>query len=414
MQSRICVRRCGAAPSLILETLMQNQRYRTMGVEDIRQTWVEIDLDALAYNIENIKEKVGSDPEIIGVVKADAYGHGAVQVAKLLKKHGVQSFAVATVKEARELRDAGISDRILILGITPKSCYEIIVREGFVPVIGSYNEALALSQAATAMDESASCMIALDTGMGRIGYVIREEEDIDAAEDEIDEIFGLDGLIVGGIISHFSKADEEDSRYTDKQLDIFNRFYEKLSADGYSLPFMTIANSAAIMEYPKAYFDGVRPGIILYGCYPSREVDRSLLDLKPVMSVKANIVYVKKLPEGSAVSYGGRFVADRDMRVATVGIGYADGYPRCISGKAEMLVNGHRVPVLGNICMDQCMIDVTDLPEVCKGTQVTIMGRSGDESITADDLAELSGTINYEILCDFGMRLDKKYIQAGE
>ena len=168
------------------------------------------------------------------------------------------------------------------------------------------------------------------------------------------------------------------------------------------------------MEYPKAYFDGVRPGIILYGCYPSDEVHKENLDIRPVMSVRANIVYVKNLPKGSAVSYGGVFTADRDMRVATVGIGYADGYPRSISGKAEMLVDGHRVPVIGRICMDQCMIDVTDLPQVCRGTQVTIMGKSGDDEISADELAEKAGTINYEILCDFGLRLDKRYIKKEE
>lgn len=385
-----------------------------MGVEEIRQTWVEIDLDALAYNIESIKEKAGKDRAIIGVVKADAYGHGAVQTAQVLEEHGVDIFAVATVKEAMELRDAGFDEKILILGITPKSCDEIVVNEKLIPVIGSYNDALALSQKAQELDKDVSVMLALDTGMGRIGFVLRNMEDIIAAEDEISEIFGLDRLNVEGVISHFSKADEADRSYTESQLEIFNQFYEKLSSDGYSLPFLTIANSAAIMEYPKAYFDGVRPGIILYGCYPSDEVHKENLDIKPVMSVRANIVYVKNLPNGSAVSYGGVFTADRDMRVATVGIGYADGYPRCISGKAEMLVDGHRVPVIGRICMDQCMIDVTDLPQACRGTQVTIMGRSGDDEISADELAGKAGTINYEILCDFGLRLDKRYIKKEE
>ncbi len=385
-----------------------------MGVEEIRQTWVEIDLDALAYNIDSIKEKAGKDRAIIGVVKADAYGHGAVQTAQVLEEHGVDIFAVATVKEAMELRDAGFDEKILILGITPKSCDEIVVNEKLIPVIGSYNDALALSQKAQELDKDVSVMLALDTGMGRIGFVLRNMEDIIAAEDEISEIFGLDRLNVEGVISHFSKADEADRSYTESQLEIFNQFYEKLSSDGYSLPFLTIANSAAIMEYPKAYFDGVRPGIILYGCYPSDEVHKENLDIRPVMSVRANIVYVKNLPKGSAVSYGGVFTADRDMRVATVGIGYADGYPRSISGKAEMLVDGHRVPVIGRICMDQCMIDVTDLPQVCRGTQVTIMGKSGDDEISADELAEKAGTINYEILCDFGLRLDKRYIKKEE
>jgi len=234
-----------------------------MGVEEIRQTWVEIDLDALAYNIDSIKEKAGKDRAIIGVVKADAYGHGAVQTAQVLEEHGVDIFAVATVKEAMELRDAGFDEKILILGITPKSCDEIVVNEKLIPVIGSYNDALALSQKAQELDKDVSVMLALDTGMGRIGFVLRNMEDIIAAEDEISEIFGLDRLNVEGVISHFSKADEADRSYTESQLEIFNQFYEKLSSDGYSLPFLTIANSAAIMEYPKAYFDGVRPGIIL-------------------------------------------------------------------------------------------------------------------------------------------------------
>jgi alanine racemase len=379
----------------------------------MRQTWVEIDLDALHYNIRQIREKTGGSAKLIGVVKADAYGHGAVRCAEVLKDEGVESFAVATIDEALELREAGIDGMIIILGLVPEICADTVVRYELTPVVSSYSSAVKFSEAAAREDTTVYCMIAVDTGMGRIGYRIGTSEEKQYASDEIRKIDELDSLRILGMISHFSTSDEADRSYTDKQLGLFNEFYEKLSADGTSLPYLTIANSAAVMDYPQAHYDAVRPGIILYGCYPSEEVDKSQLDLEPVMSVKANIVYMKTVPAGTSISYGRKFTTERESRIATIAIGYADGYSRALSGNVDVLVRGRRAPVVGNICMDQCMIDVTDIPDISPTDEVVIMGRSGDEQITAEELASKLGTINYEVLCDFGMRLRKVYLEDG-
>ncbi|MBR0373932.1 MAG: alanine racemase [Mogibacterium sp.] len=378
--------------------------------EPLRQTWVEIDLGALDHNIKAIKARLRPETQVIGVVKADAYGHGAVRCAEVLRANGVSRFAVATLQEARTLREAGFDEKIVVLGIVADEFADVVVQEDLVPVISSVESAERLSAAALAQGRRVSCFIKLDTGMGRIGFPVRNGADVDRAVEAIREINDFEGLRIVGLMSHFSSSDEYERAYTDSQLQCFEEVYARLSAAGVDLLWRTIANSAAIIQYPATLFEAVRPGIILYGCYPSDEVDRSVIDLRPVMSVRANIVHVKTVPVGTCVSYGRRFTADRETRIATISIGYADGYSRALSGKAEVLVKGVRVPVVGNICMDQCMIDVTDVPDVKRGDPVTVMGRDGDEEITAEELAAKLGTINYEVLCDFGLRLDKVYV----
>ena len=383
--------------------------------ESMRQTWVEIDLTALDHNIKEIKRVIGTS-EIIGVVKADSYGHGSVRCAKVLRENGVTHFAVATIEEALVLREAGFNENILLLGFVPEDCTDIIIEHNLTIVVGGLERAKKRSEIAVERGAIIDCFIAIDSGMGRIGYRIETPLEKEFARTEIEEMGELEGLRINGMVSHFATSDEADSTYTNKQLSLFNDFYEELAGCGINIPMLSIANSAAIMDYPKTHFDAVRPGIIMYGCYPSEEVDKTRLDLKPVMSVKAYIIHIKKVPAGTSISYGRKFITERESKIATISIGYADGYSRALTGKVEVLVNGYRVPVVGSICMDQCMIDVTDVPGVLKGDEVVIMGRSGEEEVSAEELAGKLGTINYEILCDFGMRLHKIYIdrERGE
>ena len=378
--------------------------------ETLRPAWVEIDLDALRFNIRNIRAAVRQQAILIGVVKADAYGHGSVACAKVLEQEGVRHFAVATIQEGIELREAGIKGPVIILGLTPDELADEIVQYDLTPVIATSSDAEVLSEAALRAEKRLDVLIAVDTGMGRIGFCVGTREDRVRTAEEVRKIDELEGLRVVGLISHFATSDEADRTYTRRQLQLFNDLYEELSEVGVSLPWRTIANSAAVMEYPEAGFDVVRPGIVLYGCYPSAEVHPEKLPLRPVMSVKAHITFVKTIPAGAAVSYGRAFVAERETRVATIGIGYADGYSRLLTGKAEVLIRGKRVPVIGRICMDQCMLDVTDVPEVEAGEEVVILGASGEDAVTAEELADKMGTINYEILCGFGMRLPKVYL----
>lgn len=379
-----------------------------------RHAWAEIDLGAFEYNVRNIQAKVGENVNLIGVIKADAYGHGAVQCARVLDKCGVERFAVATVDEAIVLREAGFEQKILILGHVPMDSVDAIVNYGFTIVVSDAAFARILSKRAQALDKQVEIMVAVDTGMGRIGFRVATREEIAYATEQVCEMDELPGINIVGMFSHFSTSDETQREYTKLQLQRFNDFYEALASLGVNMEFCTIANSAAIMEYPTTYFDAVRPGIILYGCYPSSEVDKSKLSIRPVMSVKARVAHLKTVPAGTAISYGRKFTTERESRIATITLGYADGYSRRLSGNVEVLVNGHRAPVVGNICMDQCMIDVTDVPDVKLFDTVVVMGKSGDEEISADELAGKLGTINYEITCVFGLRLPKVFIGEEE
>lgn len=373
----------------------------------LRPAWAEINLTNLDYNIKNIKAKIG-DREMIGVIKADAYGHGSVKVAEVLRANGCKTFAVATLHEAITLREGGATEEIIILGLTPDMYADTIVDYDLTPVVNDSANAAVIDTAAKAKGKVVRGLIAVDTGMGRIGYLADETE---YAVEDVKKIAALENFKIKGMFSHMSTADAFDKTYSHQQEEKYNKFYEALTAAGIEIPFRTLANSASIMELPTVHFDACRPGIILYGCYPSDEVDKNQLAIKPVMSVKANIVHLKDVPAGFSVGYGRKYISERPSKIATITLGYADGYPRPYSAQAKVLVNGCVAPIAGNICMDQCMIDVTDVPDVKVGDEVIIMGTDGKNTILADDIAKATGTINYEIVCAFGQRLPKVYVK---
>lgn len=373
----------------------------------IRAAWAEINITNLDYNIKQIKDKVGPGKKITGIIKADAYGHGAIKVATVLRANGIESFGVATLSEAVRLRKAGfILEEIIVLGLTPDPYIDTIIEYRLTPVVCDYENAEAISRAAAKANIIINGYLAIDTGMGRIGY----DTDNSSSIDDIRMIMNLPNFRIAGLFSHFAAADSLDKTYTTVQEQRFMVFYKKLLNAGIPIPCRTLANSAAIMEVASSHYEMIRPGIIMYGCYPSAEVDRSQIDLRPVMSIKANIVQLKKVPAGNSISYGRKFTTRQDSLIATIPIGYSDGLPRPYSTKGKVIVNGVFAPIAGTICMDQCMIDVTHVPYPRLSDEVTIMGKDGIYEISAEDIAKATNTINYEVLCAFGQRLPKVYV----
>lgn len=379
-----------------------------MFTDALRSVWVEVNLSNLDHNVKEIYRKIGPDPEMLAVIKADAYGHGVRRVAEVLRENGVKTFAVSTMSEVVTLREAGAKEEIIILGLTPDMYADMLVRYDVTPAVCSYKNAKAISDVARIQGRKMFGMVAVDTGMGRIGY---QWDDTEHAIEEIKKMEKLPNFKAKALFSHLSTADEFDKSYSELQERRMEYFRDAVKAAGIDIPFVTMANSAAIMDLPSTHYDAVRPGIILYGVYPSDEVDKSQLDLRPCMSVKANIIHLKTLKKGCAVSYGRKFICKRDSKIATINLGYADGFPRAYSGKGKVIVNGVVCPIAGNICMDQCMIDVTDVPNVKFGDEVIVMGSDGKNTITPEYIAESTGTINYEILCAFGQRLPKVYVK---
>ena len=373
----------------------------------IRPAWVEVNLSNLDYNIKNIQAKAGDRP-LIGVIKADAYGHGAVMVAEVLRQNGVKTFAIATLQEAVTLREAGATEEIIMLGLTPDMYADTIVKYDITPVVCDATNAKAISDAAAEAGKVVEGLIAVDSGMGRIGYLA---DDLENAVFDVKKIAQLPNFKIKGLFSHMSTADAYDKTYSHQQEEKFNKFYDALIAAGIEVPLKTLANSASIMELPSIHFDTVRPGIILYGQYPSDEVDREGLHIKPAMSVKANIIHLKDVPANFSVGYGRKYISEKPARIATLALGYADGYPRPYSAQAKGIVNGVLCPIAGNICMDQCMVDVSEVPDVKVGDEVIVMGSDGVHEISAEDIAKATGTINYEICCAFGQRLPKVYVK---
>jgi len=373
----------------------------------IRPAWVEVNLSNLDYNIKNIQAKAGDRP-LIGVIKADAYGHGAVMCAEVLRQNGVKTFAIATLQEAVTLREAGATEEIIMLGLTPDMYADTIIKYDITPVVCDATNAKAISDAAATAGKVVEGLIAVDSGMGRIGYLA---DDLENAVFDVKKIAQLPNFKIKGLFSHMSTADAFDKTYSHYQEEQFNKFYDALVAAGVEVPLKTLANSASIMELPSIHFDTVRPGIILYGQYPSDEVNRDELHIKPVMSVKANIIHLKDVPENFSVGYGRKYISEKPARIATLALGYADGYPRPYSAHAKVIVNGVLCPIAGNICMDQCMVDVSEVPNVKVGDEVIIMGSDGVHEVSAEDIAKATGTINYEICCAFGQRLPKVYVK---
>ena len=368
-----------------------------------------VDLDAIASNIKNIRAKVDKNSGIIGIIKADAYGHGSVETAKVLLDNGADWLAVAVVDEGLNLRKNGITAPILLLGYTPELRLNDVINNGFIQTVYSYDTAKKLSDAASALGKKAVIHIKIDTGMGRIGYRVNEE-----SADEIVKISKLPNIDVNGMFTHFSTADEADKAYTLEQYNKFVKMNDMLEKRGLHIPVKHAANSAAIMDFDNMMFNMVRPGIILYGAYPSDEVKKENLSLSPAMSIKTHVSYVKDVNEGDSISYGRKYTAPSKRRIATIPVGYADGFIRAYSKGGKVLIRGEYAPIVGRICMDQFMVDVTDIDGVEVNDEVVLMGRQGDKEITADFIASVLDTINYEVFCTLSKRVPRQYIQNGK
>jgi len=374
--------------------------------ETRRAAWTEIDLGNVVFNYSALRNLAGT-AEVIACIKADAYGHGSVKIAWELIKTGVEMLGVATLEEAVQLRSIGIRTPIILLSTTPRSNVKDLMDLNVIPLITTLEDAKMFSEIIRKFSTRKidyEVFIALETGMGRLGFTYEK-----SSIDEIIEISKLPGIKIKGIFSHLATADEKDRSYTGKQILRFNDFARDIRDAGFDVNYKTIVNSAGIINYPEAHFNAIRPGVSLFGMYPGPEVDRSKIELEPAMSVKANIVYIKKLPPECGVSYGKKFVTERESIIGTLPLGYADGLPRILTGKGRVLVHGEYAPIVGAICMDQCMIDLTDIPGVKEYDEVVIMGKQGDKEITVDEIAEKSGTINYEVTCRFGQRMPKVY-----
>ena len=370
-----------------------------------QRCYADIDLRAIGHNIDQVKGKIPEGAKVMAVIKADAYGHGAVQVGKYLENQ-VDYFGVATIEEAVELRKSGLQLPILILGYTLKEQYKNVVSYGITQTIYSYQAACALNEEAQKQQKKAVVHIALDTGMTRIGFQTEEE-----SIGEIQKIKELPWLEVEGIFSHFSCADEKDKTYANMQMEKYDSFLDRLEEAGVEIPIKHLCNSAGIMEFDHHRYQMVRSGIITYGLYPSEEVDKTALDLQPALTWKSHVAHVKTVKAGLGVSYGATFITRENMKIATVLVGYADGYPRSLSNKGRMLIHGKSVPIIGRVCMDQVMIDVTDVENVQVEDEVTLVGRDGDEVIPVEELAAMSYSFNYEFVCDINKRVIRNYLK---
>ena len=368
-------------------------------------TYVKIDLDAIESNIDAIRAKAGVD--VMAVVKADAYGHGAVQVTRLLQDK-CTFFGVSSILEAMELRRAGIYNPILILGHTPISAFPALVQAEIRPTIYHYDAAAALSRAAVQQGKTAAFHFAVDTGMSRIGFQATETD-----ADICAEIAKLPNLNPEGLFSHFATADCADLTKAHLQAEKFRQFHTMLQARGIEIPLLHMDNSAGLMNFDD-HHQMVRAGIVTYGMYPSNEVNPQDLPLKPALQWLSRITHLKTLPAGREISYGGTFVTTRETRVATIPVGYADGYRRSLSGKFYVLIRGRRAPILGRVCMDQMMVDVTDIPDVTSQDQVVLVGRSGDEEITMEQIAAAADSFNYEFVCGISRRVPRIYSRGGK
>ena len=370
----------------------------------------EIDLDAMTYNLEHIKKNLKPGTKIIAVLKADGYGHGAVPLGKRIQQDpSVWGIAVATVEEGIELREAGITSPILILGYTYQEDYQKIVDMDFRPAVFKKSMAQELSKAAVRARKTLKIHIKIDTGMTRIGY-----RNVETDVPEILEISRLPGIEVEGIFTHFARADETDIAPARIQYEKFQEFLHALEEKGLSIPMKHCSNSAGIIRMQEANLDAVRAGIILYGLYPSPEVEQEPVPLKPLMSLRSHIAYIKTVEPGVEISYGGIFTTTRKTRVATIPVGYADGYARGLSNKGSVLIRGKRAPILGRVCMDQFMVDVTDIPEARELDQVTLLGRDQKDCITKEELGDLSGRFNYEFACCISKRVPRVYRETKQ
>jgi len=373
------------------------------------RAWAEVDLDAIAHNIREIRRITNKKSEIMGVVKADAYGHGVMEVVRTILENSATCLAVSMLDEAIQLRKNNIDVPILILSYTDPIRVADIIKYNVTQAVFSHDLARALSEEAVRQKKNVKIHIKIDTGMTRVGFMPGY-----SAVKNVLEICKLPRIIVEGIFTHFASADEMDRSYTNMQFERFMGICSELNRIGVYIPIKHVANSAAIIEFPNMHLNLVRPGIIQYGMYPSDEVDTSKINLKSAMTLKANVILVKEVENNTCISYGRTFKTSRVSKIATIPIGYADGYTRLMSNKGKVLINGEFAPIVGRICMDQCLVDVTDLKStVMVGDEVVLFGKQGDNQITVEDIASIIGTINYEVVCIIGKRIPRVYLKGG-
>lgn len=381
----------------------------------LKRTWADINMDAIDHNFRAIRNALKPGVKMCCVVKADAYGHGAPMVALEYQRLGADWFAVSNLEEAIQLRRCAITRPILILGYTPPQNAEELSELNISQTVLSLDYARQLSRYAQEANVTVNIHLKVDTGMSRIGFLYQNPERDGASLDEMETAARLPGLAPEGIFTHFAVSDDGDpgENFTLAQYDCFRKAVEAMEARGLHFAVRHCANSGAVLDYPELQLDMVRPGIILYGMEPSESI-RHPLDLQPAMELKTVISQKKEIPAGATVSYGRTFTASQGTVVATVPIGYADGYPRHFSGKAQMLVRGKRAPIIGRVCMDQLMLDVTDIPGVEEGDVVTVFGRDGESFLPVDELAALNDTIHYEMVCLVGKRVPRIYWKHGK
>ena len=374
------------------------------------RVYAKIDLDAIAYNMEQMKQNIRPETKVMAVIKADGYGHGAVQIAEMMERWNyIWGFAVATLDEAVVLRTEGIQKPILVLGCVFPDQYMEMLKHEIRMNIYTEEMAEAIARMAEREGKTAYMHIKLDTGMSRLGFGINEQ-----SAETIKRISKMPNVNMEGIFTHFTKADEKDKSFTKKQIQEFVWMTERLKEKNVRFTYEHCSNSAGIIDVPEANFDIVRAGISTYGLYPSEEVDKTNVKLKPALALKSHVAFVKEIERGTPVSYGGTFVAKEKMKIATIPVGYADGYPRSLSNKGYVLIRGKKAPILGRVCMDQFMVDVTQIEGVSFGDKVTMIGKDGNEILPVEVLSELSGRFNYEFVCDLGKRIPRVYVRDGK
>ncbi|MDE6661751.1 MAG: alanine racemase [Lachnospiraceae bacterium] len=380
-------------------------------MENYDRVYAQIDLDAILYNMKQMKNNIATDTKIVGIIKADGYGHGAVMIGKELEQLDyVFGYGVASAEEAVILREAGLKKPILILGYTFPYCYEELINREIRPAVFRYDMLEELSACAARLGKKAIIHIKVDTGMSRIGILPD-----DTGLEFVKKALSYDNIEIEGAFTHFARADEKDKTSVKKQIDRMSQFFKRIETElGYKIPVKHCSNSAGIIELKEANMDMVRAGISLYGLWPSDEVRRDIISLKPVLSLKSHVVYIKQVEEGVPVSYGGTYVTKKATRIATIPIGYGDGYPRGLSNKGYVLIHGKKAPILGRVCMDQFMVNIDDIPQTKEGDEVTLIGQDGQEQITMEELGDLSGRFNYELACCLSKRIPRVYIKQGK
>jgi alanine racemase len=371
-----------------------------------RPAYLEVDLDALAYNIKNIRKKIGKKVELMAVVKADGYGHGAYQISKTALESGADCLGVAILEEGIELREKGIKKKIVNLYPEPQAREKYVIEYDIAQVVTDYAFVLNLSKKARRKKKVAQVYVEVDTGLGRYGLTPGETVKL------VKKIYNLENIKFRGVISQFSNADEKDKSFAKKQLSLFKGTISKLESSGYEVPIKSIANSGAVLDIPESYFGQVRVGHLIYGLYPSDQTSQSI-KVKPVLKWKSKIMFIKEVEKGTPLGYGRTYYTEKKSKIATISLGYADGYSRLLSNRAQVLIHNKRLPVVGRVCMDAFMVDISSVPNAKVGDEVILIGRQGNEEISAHDLGRWTGTFSYEVLTRIGKRVPIVYLKKS-